>query len=150
MTSRKRVIKRVLFAIWNTVALIALSLDAGYLILLAFAGSGPVWVASNLRVGSTRVPVHGSITYTIDIEARESCPGQVVQVMVLLDSDPPATVTFRRPVVLPGVSRDDVAVSIQLPDAVHPGRWRFTASIESNCATRQQLDDLAAFDVEVY
>ena len=136
--------------VWNVAALIAISAGAGYLLIVAFAGNGPVWIGSNLRTGATSVPVRGRIHYMLDAEALESCPGEIISVMTTLDGAPPATVTFRRPLVRVGISVKDLSLSVQLPESVHPGRWRFTSSIDSHCPTRRQLDETAAFDVEVY
>ena len=139
----------VLRLVWNVAALVAISAGAGYLLIVVFAGDGPVWVASNLRVQMATVPVRGSVAYILDFEARESCPGDIVQVMTTLNSYPPATVTFRRPVIRPGISVKDLALSVQLPEGVHAGRWRFTSAVDSRCPTRRQLDLTADFDVEV-
>jgi hypothetical protein len=135
---------------WNVAALVAISAGAGYLLIVAFAGNGPVWVASNLRIGTTSLPVRGSVSYIIDIEARESCPGDNVLTMSTIGSSPPATVTIRRPLVRVGVAVKNLAITEQLPDSVHPGQWRITSSNDSRCPTRRQLDELARFDVEVY
>jgi hypothetical protein len=139
----------VIKIIWHAAALIAISACFAYLLMYVLAGDGPVWTSSNLRVQNSTVPVHGNISYIIDVKAHSSCPGDIVSVMTTIGSDPPAAVTFRRPLVRPGVSIKDFYVSVQLPDSVTPGLWRFTSSIDSRCPTRIQLDDLVEFIVKV-
>lgn len=131
--------------------LVVMSLAIALIVVFTFAdGGGAVWEGSNLVVHTSKVHVGERLSFTLDLKANESCPGEFVSVMTsLTNSGPPATVTFRRPVTRPGISVDDATAYVELPESVSPGRWQFIHSVESRCVKRVRLDELARFNIEV-
>lgn len=131
-------------------ALAVVSLSAGWLIVSYFAGDGDVWEGKNLRLHTQSVRIGERISFTLDLKANESCPGEVVTVMTSsTNNGPPATVTFRRPVMRPGISVNDATGFIQLPESVTLGRWHVVHGIESRCTKRTKFDTTAEFDITV-
>lgn len=150
MQMTKRALRAALLCIWNTAALIAISLVVSYGVVSFFSRDGAVWEGEDFHLFTTQVPVGGRMHWRIDTKSLESCPGDVVTSMVSrTNHGPPAIVTFRRPVLRVGQSTNDSVSSVQLPESVFPGRWIVTNAIESRCPKRNRLDTLATFEIEV-
>ena len=130
--------------------LLLISFALAYGVISWFASDGAVWEASNVRLLTPVVGVRRTISYMVTLKANESCPGFFVTVMQsATNHGPPATVTFRRPLMQPGVSVEDMTNSIQLPESVTPGEWDVVHSIESRCLKRVKIDEIVRYRIGV-
>lgn len=130
--------------------LLLISFALAYSVISWFAFDGMVWEASNVRLLTPVVRVGETVSYMITIKANESCPGFFVGVLQSSNHHgPPATVTFRRPLMQPGISIEDMTNNFELPESVTPGEWDVVHSIESRCLKRVKIDEIARYRIRV-
>lgn len=120
-----------------------------------FAGDGAVL----RRIGELDRPtettkVKGPVSYGIDINRLESCPGDVI---VTMRSHPLvgdrvvvrfAPSSIKPENLNPGI-RPTTRVTQFLPSEIGPGDWTYESGVQSNCPTRKRWDLLAEFNLKV-
>lgn len=127
-----------------------ISLALAYGVISLFASDGRVWEASNVRLLTPVVRVGETVSYIVTLKANESCSGFFVAVMQSsTNHGPPATVTFRRPLMRPGISTENMTNNIELPESVTPGEWDVVHSIESRCPKRVKIDEIVRYRIRV-
>lgn len=132
------------------VLVIAVSLSAA--IVYAYNREGPVveFLHGPLPNEVLRVPYMGLLTYRVSTQRHESCPGTVVRRFKLQSPNP---VVILIPVMVPAseirVGISDTLVGIQLPPAIYPGTWEFSATVDSRCPMRKVTEITSRFLVEV-
>lgn len=136
----------------NAAGFLVLAVGISYFIVVGMAGDGEVITAANIRPQIDKAPVGGSISYVYNLDIREECPGEIVQVWtaVATRGRESTLVQARRPAAYTGVGYyDDLRIVTDLPPSVTLGRWRYQSSRVSQCPTRQRTDPIADFFIEV-
>lgn len=129
-------------------AIIALGISFG--IIQIFARNEEVMIASDVKDIPKIVHKGEKLSFYIDLERRESCPGEVVTIYSTVGPETPAVITLRKPSTYTGVKTyNDVHVITDLPERLTPGRWRIASSLVSSCPNRTWTDFLYTFEFEV-
>ena len=145
-----------LFLVWlmfsnlSAIAMIALLLAYG--MVKFYSVDGPVVEVSDVQLHTPRIPVGGTMTYTLWRKSYESCPGDITTAFEPLDASNRERGVFavRRPLSTPGYnSPPPLTLNIQTP-ALTPGRWKVRGALDSRCPGRHKIDPLFEFIIEVY
>ncbi|GGC71011.1 hypothetical protein [Chelatococcus reniformis] len=154
MQGARRVIAQAWAIYAHMAGLALLSVGLGWGLVAIYASDEPVIIASGPVTNVTeRVRAGSAVSYNIDMQRLQSCPGQWTATLTsITNHGPPAVVTISRParpgVLAPGLYAD-IRVTVALPEAVTPGRWHYESGVTSRCPTRTRYDRLAVFDFEV-
>jgi hypothetical protein len=141
---------RTLWQVYSFAAGIFLISAAISLLVIKLASSeGPVVEAIKPAAPiSTKIPYGGTLGYRVSTRRLESCEGNVLYTFIR--NQPNISVVISRPVmsqeIRPMLER---VVRIELPDNVHPGRWRFQSIVDSRCPAHSRQDVIADFGIEV-
>lgn len=145
-----------LFMAWvlfsNVAAIAMISLGLAYGIVRYFSVEGPVVETSDVRLHTPRVPMGGTMVYSVWRKSFESCPGTVVTTFEPLGQNTKSFDVFsaRRPLSTPGYnSPPRLTLNVQIPPLA-PGKWRVRGALDSRCPERKRTDQLFEFDIEVY
>lgn len=147
------IVSRIWTGYAHACGVVFLTLAIAWSILIATAGDGPVISrVGDVAVATPKVPYLGTLRYSFETQRFESCPGEVVYTATSqTNHGPQAVVTFRRP--LRAVDITDAPIQaradVHLPESMFPAQWRFSSAVHSRCPTRERIDILAEFIVEV-
>ena len=134
--------------LWALVAIaIAAAVSLG--IIKVLSSKGPVVeVVDGPFSISTKIPYQGVLSYRVFTRRIKSCDGNVLYTFTR--NDPDSTVVITRPIVARDVSpKTERSVSIELPDSVYTGVWRFQSIEDSRCPIYSRQDIIADFEIEV-
>lgn len=145
--------KRRLGIAWSLISALCVVLVVSALItwgiIAALDSDDPVAIHEG-RIVTERVPVGGSVQITFVADRRRSCPGTVVHTYSSMGEGPAQQIILSYPAI-------DVAAkvyrrnsAIKLPPGVGPGMWRYSMTLNSNCAGHHIVDSVLSGTIEVY
>jgi hypothetical protein len=128
-----------------------IALGIGYLLVSFFTYEGPVSVHTQQNLLTNNIIVGRSLIYTVRVDRREACPSTITDTWNRNGlRGTREQIIVNRAIITTNIAVTPVLkISVALPEAVTAGTWHYVSVLDSNCPTRNVIDKIADFDVNV-